>query len=142
MTGLDEADHEVLRSAREQLNCRVLVVADDMSQVDFSNDKVLPVTVAKPKFLRTAIDMGLKERPRVVIHEDRPRYLRSTVLTPRENDIALKIAEGLSNRDIASELNLAEQTVKNLVSVIMRKMGCRNRVQVALILSKMKHDKK
>lgn len=56
-------------------------------------------------------------------------------LTRREEEVAQLIATGKSNRQIADELGLREQSVKNLVSVIMRKLDCENRVQIALIFS-------
>lgn len=57
------------------------------------------------------------------------------VLTRREMEVAQLVAEGMPNRRIATVLNLQEQSVKNLVSGIMRKLDCENRVQVALRLS-------
>jgi two-component system nitrate/nitrite response regulator NarL len=56
-------------------------------------------------------------------------------LTPREHDVARLIAQGLPNREIATRLQLREQSIKNLASVVMRKLRCDNRVQVALQLS-------
>src|SRR6478736_7676503 len=44
-------------------------------------------------------------------------------LTPQEHRILELIAEGMTNRQIASELFLAEKTVKNYVSVILAKLG-------------------
>jgi DNA-binding NarL/FixJ family response regulator len=41
----------------------------------------------------------------------------------------------MSNRRIAESLGIREQSVKNLVSVLMRKLHCENRVQVALQLT-------
>src|SRR5579872_1881327 len=52
-------------------------------------------------------------------------------LTPREHDVARLIAQGLPNREIATRLQLREQSIKNLASVVMRKLRCDNRVQVA-----------
>ena len=54
-------------------------------------------------------------------------------LTPREQEVAQLVAQhGMSNRRIALELGLREQSIKNLVSTVMRKLDCENRVQVAL----------
>jgi two-component system response regulator DevR len=52
-------------------------------------------------------------------------------LTPRESEILALIAEGLSNREIASTLFLAEKTVKNYVSGILSKLGMQRRTQAA-----------
>jgi DNA-binding NarL/FixJ family response regulator len=53
-------------------------------------------------------------------------------LSRREQDITRLVARGLSNRAIADDLGLSEQSVKNLVSRILKKFGMDNRVQLAL----------
>jgi len=54
-------------------------------------------------------------------------------LTPREREIIALIAEGLSNREIAGRLFLAEKTVKNYVSGILSKLGLQRRTQAAVL---------
>ena len=53
-------------------------------------------------------------------------------LSAREQEILKGITRGLSNKEIASELNLTEGTVKNYVSVIFQKLGVQDRTQAAL----------
>ena len=53
-------------------------------------------------------------------------------LTQRENDILALLAEGRSNRDIASALFLSEKTVKAHLAAIFRKLGVTNRTQAAM----------
>jgi|GEM_PF-3309462 len=55
-------------------------------------------------------------------------------LTPREESVAHFISQGYSNRKICQLLNIHEQSVKNAVSVVLRKLNCDSRVQVALLL--------
>ncbi|MFK4087912.1 response regulator [Kribbella sp. NPDC020789] len=55
-------------------------------------------------------------------------------LTPREREVAIQIAEGLSNAEIAGKLQLSESTVKVHVTHIMAKLGLPNRTKVALLV--------
>ncbi|MEV7541018.1 LuxR C-terminal-related transcriptional regulator [Streptomyces sp. NPDC089915] len=52
-------------------------------------------------------------------------------LTPRQVQVALLVAEGLTNRHIAARLDISEWTVVNHVRQVMRRLGCSSRVQVA-----------
>ncbi|GEL20192.1 DNA-binding response regulator [Pseudonocardia asaccharolytica DSM 44247 = NBRC 16224] len=54
-------------------------------------------------------------------------------LTLRENQVLGRLAAGKSNAVIASELDLAEATVKKYVSTLLVKLGAENRVQAALL---------
>ena len=53
-------------------------------------------------------------------------------LSPRERDILREIARGLSNKEIARTLQIAETTVKIHVQHIFRKLNLTSRVQVAI----------
>lgn len=61
----------------------------------------------------------------------------STRLTKREHQVAQLIGKGMPNRKIAEVLGIREQSVKNLVSVLLKKLECENRVQVALQLTRL-----
>jgi NarL family two-component system response regulator LiaR len=54
-------------------------------------------------------------------------------LTERELAVLQLLAAGLSNRDIARELNLSKGTVRNHISAIYRKLEVNDRTQAALI---------
>lgn len=53
-------------------------------------------------------------------------------VTGRELDIISLVARGMENKEIAAELGIAEQTVKNHLSRVMKKLGLRNRQEVAM----------
>jgi len=53
-------------------------------------------------------------------------------LSDREREILKLLAQGLSNGEIAQRLSLVEGTVKNYVTVILQKLGARDRTQAAL----------
>ncbi|MEA4882712.1 MAG: LuxR C-terminal-related transcriptional regulator [Clostridia bacterium] len=57
-------------------------------------------------------------------------------LSVRERTVLALLAQGYSNREIAARIFVAEQTVKNYVSVIYDKIGVRDRVQVSLLAMK------
>jgi DNA-binding NarL/FixJ family response regulator len=48
-------------------------------------------------------------------------------LTRREQQLVHRISRGLTNKEIASELNLSEQTVKNHIHRMLRKLGASDR---------------
>jgi two-component system nitrate/nitrite response regulator NarL len=54
-------------------------------------------------------------------------------LTPRERDILGCLAEGMSNKQIASRLHMGERTVKHHMTNILQKLRVKNRVEAALI---------
>jgi DNA-binding NarL/FixJ family response regulator len=53
-------------------------------------------------------------------------------LTARELEILALVAEGLNNREIAEELGVSEQTVKNHVGAAMHKLGAPNRTRAVM----------
>jgi DNA-binding NarL/FixJ family response regulator len=68
-----------------------------------------------------------------------PRY-RS--LSPQERKILDLIATGLTNRQIAKELFLAEKTVKNYVSTLLHKLGFDRRTEAAVYATRLRQDQR
>ena len=53
-------------------------------------------------------------------------------LTDREEEVALTVAQGRTNAEIADELHISLSTVKFHLASLMNKIGARNRVQIAI----------
>ncbi|MET0419230.1 MAG: response regulator transcription factor [Actinoplanes sp.] len=64
-----------------------------------------------------------------------PRELAA--LTEQERRILEFIAEGLTNREIAGRMFLAEKTVKNYVSSLLAKLGLERRTQAAVLATRL-----
>ena len=54
-------------------------------------------------------------------------------LTPREIDVLLRLAEGLTNKEIGGQLSIAEDTVKKHVQNIIWKLRAADRTQAAIV---------
>ena len=54
-------------------------------------------------------------------------------LTAREREVAVAVAQGLSNAEIAADLYMSQSTVKVHIGRIMTKLGVGNRTQVAIV---------
>ncbi len=61
-------------------------------------------------------------------------------LTPQERKILALVAEGLTNRQIAERVHLADKTVKNYVSNILMKLGLERRAEVAAFVARRKEN--
>ena len=98
------------------------IVRTDPSSVLIEMAQGMAVNLVRP-----AAPRG-RGRPRIITH--------GLELSNREYEVATLIARGYTNQKIAETMQLKEQSVKNLVSTVIRKLRCENRVQVALQLNK------
>ncbi len=62
------------------------------------------------------------------------------LLTPREIEIAEQMSQGRSNREIADQLYLSPETVKDNVARIVRKLGAANRIDAAVRFLRLADD--
>ena len=80
-----------------------------------------------PAVTRRLIDEFARLQPRI---EQSSSQLRA--LTPREKDVLLLIAEGLSNQEIARRLGVSDETIKTHVSRLLNKLALRDRTQAVV----------
>ncbi len=66
------------------------------------------------------------------LHE--PEVPKTCPLAKREEEVALLVAEGLTNREVAERLGLSEHTVSNYLFRIYDKLGLSSRVELVLYL--------
>jgi DNA-binding NarL/FixJ family response regulator len=62
---------------------------------------------------------------------------RLAALTERERAVLRLIGEGLTNRQIADRMGLAEKTVKNYTSHLLAKLGLERRTQAAILATRL-----
>ncbi|MFV2173168.1 response regulator transcription factor [Actinomadura sp. LOL_011] len=62
--------------------------------------------------------------------------VRSAILTARENETLVLLAEGLSNKQIARRLSISDHGAKRLVTSVMLKLGAPNRTAAVVIAIK------
>ena len=63
--------------------------------------------------------------------EEAPVGFHDEALTDAESRVALAVSRGLSNKEIAAELEISVRTVENHISHILDKKGFSNRVEIA-----------
>jgi DNA-binding NarL/FixJ family response regulator len=88
---------------------------------------------AGQSLLDPAVTQRVLERIRHPAEE--PPELRA--LTEQERRILEHVATGLTNREIAGKMFLAEKTVKNYVSSMLAKLGVERRTQAAVLASRL-----
>ncbi|MDD4859452.1 MAG: response regulator transcription factor [Dehalococcoidales bacterium] len=91
------------------------------------------------------INESLTARPKVaeqVLNQFQELFWQSEAqsfispLTPRETEILKYIAQGFLNKQIAAELGISEQTIKNHVTSILRKLNANARTEAVVVAIK------
>jgi len=139
-----------LRSQDPELRCLMLTsFADDEALIDAivagasgyalkeigSGDLVDAVRrVAAGESL---IDPTLKARAIARLTEPEEADPRIASLTDQERRLLDLLAQGLTNREIAAQMFLAEKTVKNYVSNVLAKMGMQRRTEAAVYAARL-----
>ncbi|MGQ0841715.1 response regulator [Actinokineospora sp.] len=101
------------------------------------NDLVSAVRTlaAGESLLDAGVTATVLDRLRAGRSED-PRY---STLSPQERKILDLIAQGMTNRQIAAQLYLAEKTVKNYVSTLLHKLGFDRRTEAAVYATRLQN---
>jgi two-component system response regulator DevR len=91
-------------------------------------DVFLAKTAGSAEVLQAVRDAasGREHGQHIAVHEDDV----IARLTPMERRVLEQVGGGLSNREIADQLGIAEKTVKNHVTSVLAKMGLQRRTQV------------
>ena len=82
-----------------------------------------------PEALKRWLDSNAAEAQPHVDHKMEREQKIGTALTSREREVVGLVGQGLKNREIAQQLSISEQTVKNHLQNIFDKLGASNRHQ-------------
>jgi two-component system response regulator DevR len=83
------------------------------------------------------LDPAITGRVLKRLREPEPVDQRLSTLTPQERRILHLIADGMTNRQIAGDMFLAEKTIKNYVSNMLSKLGMQRRTEAAVYATKL-----
>jgi DNA-binding NarL/FixJ family response regulator len=123
---LDEYAHAALRAGASGFLLKDAPTADLLSAIRAvaSGDAVVAPSTTRRLLATIAHQLPIAETGAAVPE------LNS--LTPREHEVLIAVARGLSNAEIADELVLSEATVKTHVGRILAKLALRDRVQIVI----------
>ncbi|GAB3251329.1 response regulator transcription factor [Nocardioides dilutus] len=93
-------------------------------------------TVRRVAAGESTLDPSVTARVLERVRNGPPRDQQLEALTAQEQKILELIGEGLTNREIAERMYLAEKTVKNYVSSMLAKLGLSSRTQAAIFATK------
>lgn len=95
----------------------------------------------QPQLARKVLEELRRTQVQAVTASSAPRARepQDATFTPQESRVLELIAQGLSNREIAQAVSLAEGTVKNYASRIMEKLHVRSRTELAVKALQRRH---
>ncbi|HVL38149.1 MAG TPA: response regulator transcription factor [Fimbriimonadaceae bacterium] len=156
LTSASEGEVDYLLGAREFGGFTAVVICRDYSEAPQGFDRCVTRGSRAPELLNAVLNAGAmlaheqRHRPAALPQETqqqaeggqegqpvkrgrgRPKsFTNNLPLSAREYQAGMLVAKGMSNRQIAETMGLKEQSVKNLITTISRKLQCENRVQVA-----------
>lgn len=107
-----------------------------MLKQDF--DSIVPALHAVHKGQNVYGNEIITKLPNLLQQNSPVKAYSSYGITDKEYEIISKIADGLSNKEIADILYLSEGTVRNYISLILEKLNLRDRTQIAIFYYKNK----
>ena len=137
--------HRRLRGLLPRTAVLALQAAGGSVPADGADGNGLPAVLRKPVRGRTlvaavhAVAAGMAPAPAGPVQHRRPDLGgdRLAGLTERERAVLRLIGEGLTNRQIADRMGLAEKTVKNYTSHLLAKLGLERRTQAAILATRL-----
>ena len=124
MIGMD-ADREIfLRAVRDGIVGFVLKDASAMEVATAVRSVANEEAVCPPSLCRALFERVARQST----HPPSFAIRHNLGLTRREQQLVQLISRGLTNKEIASQLNLSEQTVKNHIHRMLRKLGATDRL--------------
>lgn len=128
---MDDAQRQYLLGAKALGSFGLLFVGDEEAVQNASTDSANYVSVrsSREEFFRRINTHG---EPYLGHISGRTKANKPFGLSTREYEVAKLISKGYSNRRISEETGIIEQSVKNTVSTVLRKLECENRTQLAL----------
>ena len=93
--------------------------------------KAIRTTYAGELWVRRVLLTQVVERLRHQLQvQHAPLMARREILTAREHEIVRGVQQGLTNKEIGTQLGISEKTVKTHLSTVFRKLQVRRRVQL------------
>lgn len=143
-----------IRSEHPAVRCIILTAYDDdqatMAAVLAGASGYVLKDIRGPRLVE---DVRAVAGGRTLLHAEATRRVSSAMRDPgpedprfgslglRERQTLALIGEGMTNRQIAERLGLAEKTVKNYVSSLLDKLGLDSRTQAALVQAEWKQSR-
>jgi DNA-binding NarL/FixJ family response regulator len=130
----------ILMRAADLLNGPITPAAIKLAVLEWAVNDSVTIENAKAKtdaVLGYLQEHGLLEQGRVApIVSDVPNSQIMTQLTPSEARVVEQVMRGQPNKAIAHATGIAESTVKVHLKSVMKKLGVKNRTQLALLASR------
>jgi DNA-binding NarL/FixJ family response regulator len=119
------------------LGVRGLLLKDVTTEVLF---EAIVCVMAGRYWLGQTLVSDLVETVRPLIEPSNMAAKPLYALTPRERQVLGMVAAGYSNKEIARECAISEQTIKHHLTRMFDKVGVGNRLELAMIASQVVHD--